>query len=268
MRRRKGGIVLMIFGLLVAALVGGAVYVLAQGAPTTAAEETSMALKVVSMVPQRTLIPVTALQVVEVPASLKPPAALSTVEEANNKMALSDLYPGDWVLRNRIADTKGLNGQSFTLKPGTVMVTFPGSDIIGTGAVLPGDSVDILVTIDTWKEEEGATTAPGAAGSAGHPGGDTQITIQNLKVLNIGAVPATVAEESAETSGSQQPKNVDKLITFQVSRDDALVLKQIKDYPNARMELVLRAAGDEQIFTVEAVNMKRLIERFNIKAGQ
>lgn len=267
MRRRKGGIVLMIFGLLVAAMVGGAVYVLAQGAPTTTAEETTTALKVVSMVPQRTIIPVTALQVVEVPASLKPPAALSTVEEANNKMALSDLYPGDWVLSNRIADTKGLNGQSFTLKPGTVMVTFPGSDIIGTGAVLPGDSVDILVTIDTWKEEEGAT-APGVAASAGHPGGDTQITIQNLKVLNIGAVPATVAEESAESSGSQQSKNVDQLITFQVSRDDALVLKQIKDYPNARMEVVLRAAGDEQVYTVEAVNMKGLIERFNIKAGQ
>ncbi len=263
MRRRRGGVILIIFGVLMAALVGGATFVLTQNATASTQEEVTRALKVVALVPERTLIPPTALEVIEVPTRVKPPTALSSLEEAVNKMALTALYPGDWVLSNRIADTKGQSGASFTLEPGNVMITFPPSDIVGTGAILPGDTVDILVTIDTSKET--AQAIPGAAGQTASPGGVTQMTMQNLKVLNIG----TVAQPKNTASGSgtpQPPAQTNQVITFSVPRQDALILKQIKDYPGAKIEVVLRAAGDQQLYTTEAVNMRALMERFKITA--
>lgn len=261
MRRRKGGIVLVVFGLFLAALVGGAVYVLAQGAESSSAEEMTGALKVVALVPERSPIPATALEVVQVPKSLKPATALSVIDQAVGKMALNNMYPGDWVLSTRIADTKGESGVSFTMAQGLVMVTFPASDIIGTGAVRRGDTVDIVVTVDTSKEN--GPVGPGAPAGTVSPGGITQFTIQNLKVEAIGVV-ATTATGQAQTTDANAK---DKVITFAVSRQDALALKQIKDYPNSRAEIVLRAAGDQMIYTVDAVNMRRLIERFNIKVA-
>ncbi len=261
MRRRRGGIILIVFGVLMAALVGGATFMLTQNATASTQEEVTKALKVVALVPERTLIPPTALEVIDVPARVKPPNALTSMEEAVNKMTLTALYPGDWVLSNRIADTKGQSGAAFTLETGDVMITFPPSDIVGTGAILPGDTVDILVTIDTSKETTQAI--PGAGGLPASPGGVTQLTMQNLKVLNIG----TVATPKSTAAGSPQPPaQTTQAITFSVPRQDALILKQIKDYPGAKIEIVLRAAGDQQIYATEAVNMRALIERFKIGA--
>jgi Flp pilus assembly protein CpaB len=180
------------------------------------------------------------------------------VDQAAGKMTLSNMYPGDWVLSSRLADTKGASGVSFTMDEGLVMVTFPASDIIGTGAVRPGDTVDVIVTIDTSKEN--GPVGPGAPSGSNSPGGTTQLTVQNLKVQNIGVV--------ANSAGGQPtaPDAQSKVITFAVSRQDALALKQIKDYPNSRAEMVLRSAGDDKIYTVDAVNMRALIERFNIRA--
>ena len=252
----------MILGVVLASLVGGTVYVLAQSATSERQEEVTKALKVVALVPERTLIPPTSLQVVDVPARLKPTNALTKVEEAANKMATTNLYPGDWVLRDRVVDTKGQVGSSFTLEPGHVMITFPPSDIIGTGAVVPGDSVDLLVTIDTSKEG-GASPVPGAAGQASGPGGTTQLTMQNLKILNIGSVPkAKSGGEAAQPPSGQ----AGQIITFSVPREDALVLKQLKDYPGIKIDMVLRQAGDTQMYSTEAVNMRGLIERFQIQA--
>ncbi|MHB1007170.1 MAG: Flp pilus assembly protein CpaB [Chloroflexota bacterium] len=263
MRRRKGGIILIVFGIFLAALVGGSVYFLAQGSTSANAEETTKAIKVVALVPERTLIPPTALEVVDVPAHLKPVTAVTDVGEAANKMALSALYPGDWVLTNRIADTKGQSGAAFALERGLVMVTFPGSDIVGTGAVRAGDTVDILVTIDTAKESP-VVAGPGGQ-AAVSPGGTTQMTIQNLKIVNVGLMSQSKTDGAAAPSAAGK---LDQLITFGVQRADALALKQVKDYPGAKIELVLRAAGDQQIYTTDAVNMKGLIDRFKIKAPQ
>ena len=261
MRRRKGGIVLIIFGIFLASLVGGSVYFLAKGSTSANAEEQTKAVKVVAIVPERTLIPPTALEVVDVPTSLKPVTAVSSVDEAANKMTTSTLYPGDWVLTTRLADTNGQSGASFTLDRGSVMMTFPASDIISTGAVRAGDTVDIFVTVDTSKENP-VVAGPGGQAQTS-PGGTTQMTIQNLKVLNIGQV--TQAKSDA-AGAPQPPASTAQLITFEVPRDDALVLKQIKDYPAAKIEIILRAAGDEQIYTTDAVDMKGLIDRFKIQA--
>jgi hypothetical protein len=82
-------------------------------------------------------------------------------------------------------------------------------------------------------------------------------------VQNIGVVANAAAGQPQAADAQSQSK----AITFAVSRQDALALKQIKDYPNSKAEMALRSAGDEKIYTVDAVNMKLLIERFNIRVA-
>jgi Flp pilus assembly protein CpaB len=262
MGKRRAGVILTILGVVLALMVGGAVFMLSQQATAAEEEESVQAVVVLAQVEERTNIPATAIGVVSAPKSVVPPNALTRVEDAVGKMTLEDMYAGDWVLSNRIADTKGQSGRSFTLDAGQVIVSFPASDIISMGAVKTGDYVDILVTIDTTKERDAA--APGQPANQGpvSPGGTTQMTMQNLRVLNeVGG-----GEAQAAGTQNQAPAPEAKQLLFAASRQDALILKQIKDYPGAKLELALRAAGDNRVYSTEAVNMRGLIERFKIQA--
>ncbi len=262
MGKRRAGVVLTIFGVVLAIMVGGAVFTLSQQATAANEEESVQAIVVLSRVNERTAIPATAIGVVSAPKSVVPPSALTHVEDAIGKMTLEDMYPGDWVLSDRIADTKGESGRSFTIESGQVIVSFPASDIIQMGAVKTGDYVDVLITFDTTKEQGAA--APGQPANQGQvsPGGTTQLTMQNLRVLNdVGGGEPQAAGSGSTAAPAQAPKQV----LFAVSRQDAIVLKQIKDYPGAKLELALRAAGDNRVYSTEAVNMRGLIERFKIQ---
>ena len=267
MGRRRAGIFLTVFGIILAIVVGAAVFTLSQQAAAAGKEETESVIVVLAPIPERTVISATSVGVIDAPRSVVPPSALKRIEDAVGKMTLSNMYPGDWVLSNRIADTKGASGRSFTIEPGEVIVTFPASDIItATGAVKTGDYVDVLITVDTTKERD-ATAAPGApTGTQGpvSPGGTTQMTMQNLRVLNdVGGGPAQAAGSATQQPA---PSSEPKFVLFAVSRQDALILKQLKDYPGAKLEFALRAAGDNRVYSTEAVSMRGLIDRFEIRA--
>ncbi len=256
--KRRSGIVFLVVGIILAIAVAIGVYVLVQNAMKTSRVETVRAVKVAVHVPARTTIAAPALELVTVPADLKPANAVSSIEAAAGKMALADLYPGDWVLSERLADAAGEDWLAFSLEDGKVLVTFPGSDIVGIGAIKIGDAVDLLVTVDTAKE---LGTLPTTGSTANLPaGGVTQILIQNMKVQSIGPVVADTLQKTQRASDATS-----NLLTFAVSREDALTLKQVKDHPEAKKEVVLRAAGDEQIYSVDATDMKKLIERYNIQ---
>lgn len=267
MGRRRAGIFLTIFGIVLALVVGVAVYTLSQQASAANKEETAKVIVVLAPIPERAVIPATSVGLVDVPKSVVPPSALTRIEDAIGKVTLSQMYPGDWVLSNRIADTKGESGSSFTIDSGEVIVTFPASDIItAAGAVKTGDYVDVLVTIDTTKERD-ASAGPGApAGSQGpvSPGGTTQMTMQNLRVLNN--VGGGLARSAGAADQEPPPKTEPTHVLFAVSRENALILKQLRDYPGAKLELALRAAGDNRVYSTEAVNMRGLIDRFRINA--
>lgn len=246
---------LIVLGVLLAAVVGGGVYILAQRATTDVAEETAKVVVVVAPIAERTLIPSTSIGLADVPARLIPTGAIRRIEDAAGKMSIDAMYPGEFVLANRVADTSGKAGLSYALEEGTVVITFPTSDIVSTGAIKAGDHVDILITLDTFAENP-AAAQPGTTAS---PSGTTQMTLQNLRVLSIGSVETAVP--GAEQQAGQQNAS---LITFAVPREDALTLKNIKDHPSAKIDLVLRPAGDEQVYTTDAVHMRSLIERFRI----
>ena len=99
--------------------------------------------------------------------------------------------------------------------------------------------------------------------------GTTQTTMQNLKVLAIGSVqpaqaaPAGPPDKTRDTSDRVAPTQ--GLITFAVDRQDALVLKALKDSERVKMEMVLRAAGDDKTVQTDPVTLNTIVARYQFR---
>lgn len=101
----------------------------------------------------------------------------------------------------------------------------------------------------------------------------TQLTVQNLTVLQVGDWPAARGrgeaaeeEEPAAEEGQAAPARGDvESLTLVVTRQEAMVL----DYAQAigaRINFVLRRAGDEgRIPATEAITLQYLMEQYNIE---
>jgi hypothetical protein len=161
----------------------------------------------------------------------------------------------------------------------------PASDILTTGAVRAGDQVDLLVTIKPREDQNrpDPMAPPGPAGTPVAPQatptpaadieiGTTQMTMQNLKILAIGAVlPSTTAtdkvDEKTKGNASQAPTGPQSLITFAVDRQDALTLKALKDDPDrVKLEVVLRGAGDQEVAKTDPVTLSTIMDRYQFRA--
>jgi Flp pilus assembly protein CpaB len=141
--------------------------------------------------------------------------------------------------------------------------------------VRAGDHVDLLVTIKPAERQVDQTQpmgTPVAAAATPTPAADiqvgtTQTTMQNLKVLAIGAVlPAAVAEGDKAKGAAQPGPSPQSLITFAVERQDALTLKALKDTERVKLEMVLRGAGDEEVAKTDAVTLNTIIDRYQFRA--
>jgi Flp pilus assembly protein CpaB len=153
-----------------------------------------------------------------------------------------------------------------------------------TGAVQPGDVVDLLVTISPPEKDQSAEMGgpnPNAQPPKNAPAtpvpangsevevGTTQTTMQNLKVLGVGSVaPTTEESSSAKTpaSSSGRAAAAASIITFAVDHQDALVLKALKDSERVKMELVLRAAGDDKVAKTDAITLNTIVDRYSFRA--
>jgi Flp pilus assembly protein CpaB len=149
-------------------------------------------------------------------------------------MTVGPILAGDFIMPAKLVDSDGHSGVAFVVPKGKVVITLPASDILTTGAVHPGDTIDLLVTIKPDREKNAnanaTTVVPGAAaapspvasptpvGGADVEVGTTQTTMQNLKVLAIGSVQTAQAapvKESAAPEGGKPKEAVDKIAPTQ-----------------------------------------------------
>lgn len=257
MKKRRSGIILMALGVILAIAVGSTMFLTAQQTSGKTAQM-GRVLVATQEIPERTAVQPGTLAVKSMPVDLIPDGALNSAEQAVGKMTMVKIFPNEIILGSKLADTKGQSGVAYTLQKGQVLMTFPASDIITTGAIKAGDSIDLLITLEP--EEEGDKTQqprPGMPEVA-----VTQVTLQNLKVVSIGAIGAA---PPASGQNARKDGSTDTLLTFAVSHEDALVLKALKDAPNAKLETVLRAAGDDQKVTIEAMTMRKIVDKYGVK---
>ncbi|HVC34787.1 MAG TPA: Flp pilus assembly protein CpaB [Chloroflexota bacterium] len=249
---RRGGLLLVLLGVVLAGAAGVGVYREAQAAR---AYRPPTALVVVALqeIPGNSIITPPTLGTKEMLLTSIPPGAVATANDAVGKMTTENVHLGEVLLKEQLADTEGQSGFAYELKPGEVAISIPAADIIDTGAVRIGDHVDMLITLEPPAQQSGPQPAPAGVTLPA----TSQTALQDLRVLAIGSVGAP--SKGAAPTGSQ--------VIFGVSHEDALYLKALKDASNVKAELVLRAAGDDKVAQTKPVNLQSIIDRFNLRGN-
>lgn len=265
MARKRGGILLMLFGTVVAIGVAWFVYQQSRQAAATARMESVEVLVATTDIPERTILGPGQLTVKRMLPGSLPSIVLARPDQAVGRMTAAPLLAGDFVLPGKLVGGDGRASLSYHVPPGQVVITLPASDILSTGAVQVGDSIDLLVTV---RPPDRAATA----GAKGAPEvdieiGTTQTTMQNLKILAIGNT-APPPSDAAKANGAPPPPRPGSgaILTFAVERQDALVLKALKDNERVKIEMVLRAAGDAAVVVTDSVTLNTIVERYSFRA--
>ena len=189
-----------------------------------------------------------------------PEGAVAGIEDAQGKVTLVDLYPGEVILSQRLVDPNTITGDgryALILAEEQVLMAFPAKDLMSQSRVLkPGDQVDLLFSLDMPTNRTGAVTGAPAPGSQGvDQEEEEQFTFNLLQNVTIAAV---VAEPGGDATGGA-PFSL--LLT--ISPQDALVLKYVQD-AGGIVDIVLRAPGVDRPFEVEPVDVDYVLNRYQI----
>lgn len=254
---RRGGRILIILGLLLGTITAvGTFIVLGSSTPASIPIPTKPVVVAQQNIPERAEITPDAVAVQQWPESAIPTGAASTTDAVVGKIALQPIFQGQIILPPMIVP-KGQLGASRTnasliIPEGKVAMAFAMSDLSSVaGAIQPGDSVDLLLTLSPSALPQTAsravtTTAP--LGSEGLP--VTQFFLQNVLIMQVG--PWAVGESNAPPPTG--------IVTFAIDRQDALALKSARE--QGAIDVVLRKSGDKQIVDLEPVTLQYLNKRF------
>lgn len=271
MNRRRSGLILIAFGVISAIIVGFTVFRLTREATATKVPTVGVVVALQD-VPERTVLTPALIAIRQALPDSLPPGVLTNPDQLVNRMTTSRLFAGEMVLASRLVDSNGRSGVAFALDKGKVLVTLPASDIAGIGAVRPGDHVDLLATITPPDRKnqlsgtgQGANAAPVSIADEEVPlrYQTTQTTMQNLILVNLGQMAQTTGEKDANANTAKSAQS--NLATFAVDHEDALRLKLLKDSQYVKLELVLRAAGDDEIVNIPAVDLRSILDRYKFK---
>jgi pilus assembly protein CpaB len=268
-------------GLTVAVLAGFVAFItLSRAAAQGTNQDVSMPdVRVVAAaqaIAVRSTLTAESLELRELPVEAVPEGAVRELEEAAGKITLVDLYPGEVILAQRLVDPNVIaaDGRSaLAVTDEEVLMAFPAQDLMTrVGVLKPGDHVDLLFSLDfpvnrglaallgpaEMGEGEGA-----AAGREEQQGTvkllqtEEQATFNLLQNITISAIVAG----RTSTGGSEMLAPEAILLT--VAPQDALILKYVKD-AGGIPDIVLRAPGAEQPFSVEPVDVDYMIHTYQI----
>jgi len=185
--------------------------------------------------------------------------------------ALRDIAQGEQILMQDLRVVTGTQQLPFLLGNDKLAVVLPANDILSKwGAVMPGDHVDVLFTLDVLLETpmypQDIRTAEEAALYAivrdQHFDNVSVLTLQNLEVLQILEEPMTEEQAAQET-----PPPRARALVLKVDPQDAVVLKYLRDTTGI-IDLALRSPDNEALFTVQPVNVNYLMLRYGIVLPQ
>lgn len=155
-----------------------------------------------------------------------------------------------------------------------IAVALVANDVLSKwGAIMPGDHVDVLFTLDVILEKpmyvDDIRTVEEAAlyDIARDQSMDSVsvLTLQNLEVLEIIDEPQ-VSEDQAQQQ-EEAPQLPQRALILRVSTQDAVVLKYLRDTIGS-IDLALRSPDNETLFDVQPVNINYLVLRYGIVLPQ
>lgn len=252
---RRGGRIMMIFGLLLGIITAVAtLFILRTARPETASEDGPPPVELRPVVvafqaiePYQP-IPADAVGIREWPADAIPTDVVTDVATIAGQLASSRIYPGQILLQPMILDKEleeerlGLGGDAARIiPPGQVAASIPMDTVAGVaGSIRDGDRVDIMASMLIGEELV------------------TQHVAQNVLVLKVGPWSLPGPE------GAQSGDGESGIITFVVTPEEALRIKKVKD-DSGIIDLALRAVNDEEIRELDAVGDDVIIEELRFR---
>jgi Flp pilus assembly protein CpaB len=182
---------------------------------------------------------------------------------------MQDLEP--WPIGEELSGTLRY---TYQLEEDRIAVALPADDILSKwGAVLPGDHVDVLFTLDIVLEtpmrpEDFIPTDEGEifVGVERDQSLDqvSVLALQNLEVVQILEEPQPeIPDEDLE--GSPEPPQ--RALVLKLTPQDAAILKYLENSVS-KIDVALRSPLNSTLFNVEAVNINYLVLRYGISLPQ
>ncbi len=258
---RRGGRILVLLGVVLGLVTAlGTFVVLGSSQQAGPAIPTKSVVVAQQNIGNLAEISVEALGKADWPEASLPPGVFERVDEVAGRIALQPIYPGQIILPQMIVSKdkakESRTYASLIVPDGKVAVSFQITPLSGVaGAIQPGDSVDILLTLAPPPPVTQTTTvkAPTAfTGTEGQP--VTQLFLQDVPVIQVGTwSTGAAADKNAPVQANY--------LTFILDRQDALALKAARE--QGQIELSLRRAGDHKPVTTEPVTLQYINKRFN-----
>lgn len=201
-----------------------------------------------------------------------PSGAFVSVTDLEKAVAKRDISIGEIIVRDDVYIPD--EGDDGGIPDDKVAVALPAEDILSKwGAVLPGDHVDLLITMDVilespmypWNvrtQEELSFYSVARDQSMDQV---SVLTLQNLVVLQIIEEPLAEGQEDDEGQLTQRPRALVVLADPQ----DAVVLRYLLDVDVVgNVTVAKRSPENEALFNVQPVNINYLMLRYGVVLPQ
>jgi len=186
-----------------------------------------------------------------------PTGAFTDTAKLIGSTTVQTIYSGQPIIDKEFFDAGGRNGiVSSVIPQGKVLAAFPSTDILNsTGAIQRGDHVDILLSIPI----SGTARIDAGARTTSQVGGTTtlvsQATLQNIEVYSVGTWAPGGGGQPAQPGAGQ------KIVTFLVEHQEALILKYVKD-SGGTIDIVVRSLKDGDLVKTDPVNIDYLVDLY------
>jgi Flp pilus assembly protein CpaB len=208
-----------------------------------------------------------------------PSGAAVRVQDVQGLMTLRDIAQGEVIVMQDVAALgltsviTGTRNLAVLLGDTKIAVALPADDILSQwGAVLPGDHVDVLFTLDVILEtpmniEDIITNDEGQQLASVERDQSLDnvsvLTLQDLEVLQIIEEPQPEVTEQAQQQQNQPAEPPRRALVLKIDPQDAVVLKYLIDSVGT-IDLALRSPTNRTLFTVQPVNINYLVLRYGI----
>ena len=229
----KKGVTFLLIATVLAAAAGGGIYLYLKGMPVAQAEgpETVAVVVATKDMTFGTLLDDEHLKLVPFPEEAVPVGAFSAIDSVLEQTTKVFLVKGEPVLSSKLSGIGG--GLSVRIEPSMRAMSLNVNDVTGvSGFVLPGDRVDILVTIDN---------------AAGSNVAVTKTILQNVEVLAAGA--------KTENKGNQHITVQTVTVLVEPGGAEKLAL----GVDQGKVHLALRNPVDHELVDAKSQNTKSML---------
>jgi Flp pilus assembly protein CpaB len=199
-----------------------------------------------------------------------PSGAAVRVQDVLGTMTTRDIALGEVILMQDVTSLGAQRDLPQLLGDDRIAVALPADDILSQwGAVLPGDHVDVLfsldVILDTPMKLEDIPPEYVPVERDQSMDQVSMLALQNLEVLQILEEPQPKAPE-----GQQQEVQIKlprRALVLKIAPQDALVLKYLRDSIGT-VDVALRSPTNMALFEAQPVNINYLVLRYGILVPQ